>query len=70
MKDIRLGLDIAKGVFQAVLVQDRSQLVWSKRFRREQLLSRVAQLPKCLIVMEACASAHHWAREFDKLGHH
>ncbi|MEZ5526283.1 MAG: IS110 family transposase [Gammaproteobacteria bacterium] len=63
-------MDIAKGVFQAVLVQDRSQLVWSKRFRREQLLSRVAQLPKCLIVMEACASAHHWAREFDKLGHH
>lgn len=69
MKDIRLGLDIAKGVFQAVLVQDRSQVLWVKRWRREQLLTRVAQVEPCLIVMEACASSNYWGREFRKLGH-
>ncbi len=69
MKDIRLGLDIAKGVFQAVLVQDRSQVLWKKRWRREQLLAQIAQLPPCLIVMEACASSNYWGREFQRLGH-
>lgn len=69
MKDIRLGLDIAKGVFQAVLVQDRSQVLWKKRWRREQLLAQIAQLPPCLILMEACASSNYWGREFEKLGH-
>lgn len=69
MQDIRLALDIAKGVFQAVLVQDRSQVLWKKRWRREQLLAQIAKLSPCLIVMEACASSNYWGREFEKLGH-
>ena len=69
MQDIRLALDIAKEVFQAVQVQDRSVVLWKKRIRREQLLGQIAQLPACLIVMEACASSNYWGREFEKLGH-
>ena len=40
-----------------------------KRLAREKLLAFVANLPRCVIGMEACASAHHWAREIGKLGH-
>ena len=40
-----------------------------KQLSRRQLLSFVANLPRCLVAMEACASAHYWAREIEKLGH-
>ena len=69
MKTTRLGLDIAKGVFQAVLVSERSQLVWKRRWRRQQVLSELAKLEATLVVMEACGSAHYWAREIEALGH-
>ncbi len=69
MKDRRLALDIAKGVFQGVLAEGRSRVVWKKRWRRARLLSELAQLEPCLVVMEACGSAHYWAREMRKLGH-
>lgn len=69
MKDRRLAIDIAKGVFQGVLVEGRSQVVWKKRWRRARLLSELAQLERCLVVMEACGSAHYWAREIHQLGH-
>ncbi len=69
MKDRRLAIDIAKGVFQGVLAEGRSTVVWKKRWRRATLLSQLAQLEPCLVVMEACGSAHYWAREIGKLGH-
>lgn len=69
MKSKRLAIDIAKGVFQGVLATGRSRMVWKKRWQRSQLRRAVAQLAPCLIVMEACGSAHYWAREFERLGH-
>jgi len=47
--------------------QDKAVL--RKQLRRNQLLSFFAMLPPCLIGMEACGGAHHWARELQKLGH-
>ena len=69
MKDRRLAIDIAKGVFQGVLAEGRSQMVWKKRWRRSRLLPQLAQLEPCLVIMEACGSAHYWAREIRQLGH-
>ena len=69
MKDRRLAVDLAKGVFQVVLAEGRSRVVWKKRWRRSQVLSQMAQLAPCLVVMEACGTAHYWAREMGKLGH-
>jgi transposase len=65
----RIGLDIAKGVFQAVAVEGRSQQLWMRRWRRQQVLAELAQLEPLLVVIEACASSMYWAREIRKLGH-
>lgn len=64
-----LGIDLAKNLFQLHGVDDRGRVVLSRRVRRSQLLEVVASLPPCVIGMEACASAHHWGRAFEKLGH-
>lgn len=69
MESTRLGLDIAKGVFQAVLVSARSRLVWKRRWRRHQVLGELRKLEATLVVMEACGSSHYWAREIEALGH-
>lgn len=69
MKDRRLAVDIAKGVFQGVLAEGRSKVVWKKRWRRARFLDALAQLAPCLVVIEACGSAHYWAREIRQLGH-
>ena len=69
MKGTRLAIDLAKGVFQAVLADGRSKIVWKARWRRHQVLRKVAELERCVVVMEACGSAHYWGREFEKLGH-
>lgn len=69
MKDRRLAVDLAKGVFQVVLAEGRSQILWKRRWRRSSLLSGLAQVEPCLVVMEACGSAHYWAREIGQLGH-
>ena len=58
MKDRRLAVDIAKGVFQGVLAEGRSQVVWKKRWRRARLRSELAQLAPCLVVMEACGGGN------------
>src|SRR5215469_18733269 len=64
-----LRIDLAKNVFQLHGVDDRGRVVLSRRVTRSQLLEVVASLPPCVIGMEACASAHHWGRAFEKLGH-
>lgn len=69
MKSRRLAIDIAKGVFQGVLSDSRSQVVWSRRWRRGQLMPAIARLDPCLIVMEACSTSHYWARAFRQHGH-
>ena len=65
----RIGVDLAKNVFELYGVDESEQRVLSKTLRRGQLLATFAQLPPCLVGMEACGSAHYWAREFRKLGH-
>lgn len=64
-----IGIDLAKDVFQLVGVDARGRAVLSKRLRRPQLAPFVAALPPCLIGLEACASAFHWARKFQGQGH-
>ena len=69
MTPIRIGLDIAKNVFQVHDVDDKDTVVIRKRLRRPDILRFFASLPPCLIGIEACSASHHWARELIRLGH-
>ena len=64
-----IGLDLAKNVFQAHGASQSGAVVFRKRLRRGQLLSFFAGQPRCLVAMEACAGAHHWARAIGEFGH-
>jgi transposase len=64
-----IGLDIAKNVFQVHGIDANEKVVVRKQLRRSQVLAFFAALAPCLIGMEACATAHYWARELTKLGH-
>ena len=64
-----VGLDLAKSVFQVHGADDKGAVVIRKKLRRDRLLAFFAELPHCLVAMEACASAYHWAREISKFGH-
>jgi transposase len=66
---IRIGLDIAKNVFEVHAVNAQEQVVVRRSLRRNQLLGWFGKLPPCLIGMEACGTANHWARELTALGH-
>lgn len=66
---ITIGLDLAKSVFQAHGADGAGGVVFRKKLRRDQLLAFFANQPRCLVAMEACASAHYWAREIGALGH-
>jgi transposase len=69
MQPTIIGLDLAKLVFQVHGVDERGTVVLTKRLRRDGVLSFFANLPACTVGMEACATAHFWAREISKLGH-
>ena len=69
MQIATIGLDIAKNVFQVHGIDVRERVVVRKQLRRGQVMKFFEALPPCLIGLEACASAHHWARELTKLGH-
>ena len=64
-----IGLDLAKRVFQVHGADGDGQPVLRRKLRRAQVRTFFSELPPCLIGMEACASAHHWARELQVLGH-
>jgi transposase len=64
-----IGLDIAKSVFQVHGVDAGGQVVIRRQLKRRYVLALFQKLPSCLIGMEACASAHHWSRELQALGH-
>jgi transposase len=64
-----IGLDIAKNVFQVHGIDATEKVVLRKQLRRGQVLKFFASLTPCLVGMEACATAHYWARELTKLGH-
>jgi len=69
MEITTIGLDLAKNVFQVHGVTERGKTVLRKQLRRDQLAPFFANLPPCLIGIEACGSAHHWARKLQALGH-
>ena len=64
-----IGIDLAKKVFQVHAVDVYGQVVLRRAVKRREVLAFAAQLPPCVIGMEACATAHHWARELARLGH-
>ena len=64
-----IGLDLAKHVFQVHGIDTNEKVVVRKQLRRSQVMAFFEALPPCLVGMEACATAHHWARELRKLGH-
>jgi transposase len=69
MQITTLGLDIAKNVFQVHGIDAAEKVVVRKQLRRGQVLKFFTSLSPCLVGMEACATAHYWARELTKLGH-
>jgi len=69
MQVTTLGIDLAKNVFQVHGVDAQGRKVFSKAITRKKLLAFLAQLPACRVGMEACGSAHYWARELQALGH-
>ncbi len=64
-----VGIDLAKSVFQVHGSDASGGVVFRKKLRRGQVLAFFATLPRCVVAMEACASAHYWAREIAALGH-
>lgn len=69
MEITTIGLDLAKNVFQVHGINERGKAVLRKQLKRDQVAPFFANLPPCLIGIEACASAHHWARKLQALGH-
>jgi hypothetical protein len=63
MQITTIGLDIAKNVFQIHGIDAAEKVVIRKQLRRGQVMKFFAAVPPCLVGMEACATAHHWARE-------
>jgi len=69
MKITTIGIDLAKNMFQVHGVDERGKAVLKKQVKRDQMAAFFAKLPVCLIGMEACGSAHHWARKLQGFGH-
>ena len=66
---MRLGLDLAKSVFVIYGVDERDRCRIKRQLRRSEVLNFFANLPPCLVGMEAGSGAHYWARELHALGH-
>ena len=64
-----VGLDLAKDVFQVHGISETGRRIFNKKIKRANLLKFFETLPRCVVGMEACGSAHHWGRELRKLGH-
>jgi transposase len=69
MQVTAIGLDLAKNIFQIHGVDAEGNTVIRKRLSRSKVLSFFANLPRCIIGIEACATAHYWARELLAIGH-
>jgi len=65
----RIGLDLAKNVFEVHGVDERDKTVLRKTLRRDQVGGFFSNIPPCLVAMEACSGAHYWARKLADLGH-
>lgn len=69
MKLTTIGIDLAKNVFQVHGTDDKGRAVLKKQLKRAQMLPFFANLPPCRIGLEACGSAHYWAKKLQALGH-
>jgi transposase len=69
MQVITIGLDLAKSVFQVHGVDAAGAVLIRKKLRRSEVVAFFRAHPPCLVGLEACATAHHWAREITALGH-
>jgi transposase len=64
-----IGVDVAKHVFQVHGIDAQGTTVLRKRLRRGQVLAFFSRIPRCVVGLEACATAHYWARELGAIGH-
>jgi transposase len=69
MEITTIGIDLAKSVFQVHAVDQHGKVALKRQLKRGQMAEFFANLPACLIGMEACGSAHYWARKLQTLGH-
>ena len=69
MQITTIGLDIAKSIFQVHGIDADGRVVVRKKLRRAEVLKFFQTLEPCLVGIEACATAHHWARELGAIGH-
>ena len=69
MNITRIGLDLAKNVFQVHAVDHKGHCLFSRALKREKMMAFFQNLSPCLIGMEACASSHFWARTLMSMGH-
>lgn len=69
MTIMTIGIDLAKNVFSVHGVDENGKVALKRTVHRDQLLELIATLPACIIAMEACSGAHHWAHQFGAFGH-
>jgi len=69
MKITTVGIDLAKNVFQIHGIDEHGKAVLKKQLKRDQMAAFFVNLPPCLVGMEACGGAHHWARKLHTMGH-
>jgi len=69
MEHTTIAVDVAKSVFQIAVSQRVGQVSSEHRLRRSQMMPFFAQQPAATVLLEACGSAHHWARQLQQLGH-
>ncbi|CAD6563252.1 IS110 family transposase IS884 [Paraburkholderia sabiae] len=69
MNSMAVGVDIAKSVLQVHYVDPETAEIVNKPIKRAKFLEHFANRAPCLIGMEACSGAHHWARQLEKMGH-
>lgn len=69
MNNTLVAVDLAKAVFEIAVSQHPGKVSLRRRLVRDKVLPFFAQLPPATVIMEACGSAHYWAREIERLGH-
>ncbi|SDL50508.1 hypothetical protein SAMN04488026_11289, partial [Aliiruegeria lutimaris] len=69
MKDMMVGVDLAKSVFQVHVASRTGEVQYRKKLSRKQFCAFMAQQEPSLVIFEACGSAHYWAREMEAFDH-
>jgi transposase len=64
-----VGLDIAKNIFQVFAADEKGREISNRKIQRNAMIAFFANLPPCTVGMEACGTAHHWARTLEVKGH-